>query len=257
MPLATLAVLCAAAFTAGLVDAVVGGGGLIQTPALFLFLPASLPVSTVLGTGKVASLAGTAAAAGTYLRRVRLDWRVTAPAAVAALLLAYLGARLASHVSRDAFRPFVLVMLVVMAAYTLWRKDFGALRRSHVDAGALPMYATAIGASVGLYDGFFGPGAGSILVFLFVGLAGLDFLGASASAKIVNTVTNLAALAYFAANGNVLYRVAVPMAACNLAGSIIGARIAVRRGTGFIRVFFLAVVSLLIARIAYDLVRAL
>ena len=257
MTTATLALLCAAAFTAGLIDSVVGGGGLIQTPALFLLMPSTTPVSTVLGTGKVASLAGTAAAAGTYLRRVRLDWRVTAPAALAALVLAYVGARLAGHVSRDAFRPFVLVMLVVMGAYTLWRKDFGALQRARVAADAVPVYATAIGASVGLYDGFFGPGAGSILVFLFVGVAGLDFLGASASAKVVNTVTNLAALAYFAVNGNVLYRVAVPMAACNLAGSMIGARLAVRRGTAFIRGFFLVVITLLIARIAYDLARAL
>jgi uncharacterized membrane protein YfcA len=255
MPTATLAALCAAAFAAGLVDAVVGGGGLIQTPALFLFLP-TVPVPTVLGTGKVASLVGTAAAAASYLRRVRLDWRVAGPAAAAALVCAYLGARVASSVSRDAFRPFVLVMLAVMAAYTLWQKDFGALRRAGVRAARLPLAAAAIGAGVGLYDGFFGPGAGSILVFLFVGVAGLDFLGASAAAKVVNTVTNLAALSYFAAQGNVLYAVAIPMAACNLAGSLLGARLAVRRGAGFVRVFFLVVVSALGARIAYDVWRA-
>jgi uncharacterized membrane protein YfcA len=253
--LAHLPALLAAAFVAGLVDSVVGGGGLIQTPARFLLLPgASVP--EVLGTGKLASLSGTAAAAVTYARKVALDWPVTLPAAALATLFAFLGSRAASQLSREAFRPFVLVMLVVMGAYTLWRKDFGALRHAPVDPRRLPLYGVLIGGGVGLYDGFFGPGAGSILIFLFVGVVGLDFLGASAVAKVVNTLTNLSSLAYFATHGNVLLGVGIPLAACNLAGSVIGARVAVRRGTGFVRVFFLAIVTLLVARIAYDTWRA-
>lgn len=223
----------------------------MQLPALLLALP-GVPVPTVIGTGKVASLIGTGAAAATYLRRVRVDWRVAAPAGAAAAATAFAGSRLTTFVSRETFRPVVLVMLVVMAAYTLWHKDFGALRHAPRRASRLPLYGAVIGAGVGLYDGFFGPGAGSLLVFLFVGVAGLDFLGASATGKVVNTLTNLASLAYFASHGNVLYRVALPLAVCNLAGSVIGARVAMRGGVRFVRLFFLVVVSALIARIAWD-----
>ncbi len=252
--LPALPALLAAAFVAGLVDSVVGGGGLIQTPALFLLLPGA-PVSTVLGTGKLASLSGTAAAAATYARRVALDWTVTLPAAAAATVFAFLGSRVASHLSRDAFRPVVLVVLVTMAAWTLWKKDFGALQHTPVAAARRRLVGFGVGATVGFYDGFFGPGAGSILIFLFVGLAGLSFLRASASAKIVNTATNLASLAYFAAHGNVRYAVALPMAACNLAGGVVGARVALWRGAGFVRVLFLAIVAALFLKIGYDFAR--
>jgi uncharacterized membrane protein YfcA len=254
--LSYLPALLGAAFVAGLVDAVVGGGGLIQTPALFLLLPGA-PVPVVLGTGKVASLAGTAAAAVTYARRVALDWTVTLPAAAAATVFAFLGSRVASQLSRDAFRPVVLVVLVTMGAYTLWKKDFGSLQHTPVAEGRRRLVGLGVGASVGFYDGFFGPGAGSILIFLFVGLAGLTFLRASASAKIVNTATNIASLAYFAAHGNVRYAVALPMAVCNLAGGVVGARVALWRGAGFVRVLFLVIIAALFSKIAYDFVRAL
>ena len=250
-----LPALLAAAFVAGLVDSVVGGGGLIQTPALFLLLPGAR-VPEVLGTGKLASVSGTAAAAITYGRQVALDWPVTLPAAALATVFAFLGSRAASLLSRDAFRPFVIVMLVVMGAWTLWKKDFGALRHAAVPDRTRVLIGGAVGATVGFYDGFFGPGAGSILIFLFVGLAGLTFLSASASAKIVNTATNVASLAYFAAHGDVRYAVAVPMAVCNLAGGVVGARVALKRGAGFVRALFLVIVAALLARIAYDMLRA-
>jgi len=251
--LAHLPALLAAAFVAGLVDSVVGGGGLIQTPALFLLLPGAR-VPEVLGTGKLASVSGTAAAAVTYARKVALDWPVTLPAAALATLFAFVGSRAASHLSRDAFRPFVLVMLLVMAAYTLWKKDFGRLQHAAVPVRTRALVGAAVGASVGFYDGFFGPGSGSVLIFLFVGLAGLSFLRASASAKIVNTATNVASLVYFAAHGDVRYAVALPMAACNLAGGVVGARVALRRGAGFVRVLFLVIVAALLVKIGYDLI---
>jgi len=190
--------------------------------------------------------------AGDVLERAAGDLRLESdPRGVGAEAHAVVAGPAAAEVPSGGQR-----IVVVEDARPERRQGADAAPGAGVRAARLPAAAAAIGAGVGLYDGFFGPGAGSILVFLFVGVAGLDFLNASAAAKVVNTVTNLAALSYFAVQGNVLYGVALPMAACNLAGSLVGARLAVRRGAGFVRVFFLVVVSALGARIAYDVWRA-
>ena len=249
---ATLAALCALAFVAGLVDAVVGGGGLIQTPALFVLLPgASVP--TVLGTNKLAGVWGTAAAAATYARRVPVDVAGTVAMAVAAAAAAWLGAHAVGLVSRDVFRPLLVVALVTLGAYTLARRDFGALVREGVSVRARRVAMVAVGAAVGFYDGFFGPGGGALFVFGLVALAGLDFLRASAASKLVNVATNVAALAVFVAAGHVLWAVALPMAACNLGGGLVGSRLALRHGAGFVRVVFVAVVALLLARLVWEM----
>jgi uncharacterized membrane protein YfcA len=239
---------------AGLIDGMVGGGGLIQLPALLLLLP-EVPVPTVLGTGKVASLAGTSASAFRYLRGlagVAINWRTVGAAAVVAGGFALLGARAVSGLDKNAVRPLVLALLVLMAAYTFWRKDFGSLHAPRLRGSRELWTGVALGAGVGFYDGFFGPGTGSLLLFAFVGLFGYDFLAASASAKVVNVATNIAGLAYFVSTGQVLYHYALPMAACNVLGSTLGARLALRHGTGFVRVLFLVVVSGFILRLGWD-----
>lgn len=250
----TLPLLCLAAFGAGLIDGMVGGGGLIQLPALLLLLP-KVPVPTILGTGKVASLAGTAAALARYLRgagAVPMRWRTVGVAAVVAGCFALLGARAVSGLDKDLVRPLVLALLVLMAAYTFWRKDFGSLHAPRLHGRAELLTGAALGAALGFYDGFFGPGTGSLLLFAFVGLFGYDFLAASASAKVVNVATNIAGLAYFILTGQVLYHIALPMAACNMLGSALGARLALRRGTSFVRVLFLVVVSGFILKLGWD-----
>lgn len=249
-----LAALCGFAFLAGFVDAVVGGGGLIQIPALFVLLPETAP-ATLLGTNKFASIWGTSAACAQYLRRVPLEWRATLPTAATALLFGYLGARVAARLPADAFRPLVLVLLIAVLAYTLWRKDLGHLHAPRLTHHAQLIVGVLAGAGIGFYDGFFGPGTGSFLVFAFVGLFGFSFLAASASAKLVNVVTNAAALAYFVHAGHVRYELAVPMAACNVAGSVTGARLAIARGSGFVRKLFIVVVGALILRFAWDVLR--
>ncbi|MGI4737404.1 MAG: sulfite exporter TauE/SafE family protein [Janthinobacterium lividum] len=249
-----LPLLCFFAFLAGLIDGMVGGGGLIQLPALLL-LP-KVPVPTVLGTGKVASLAGTAASLHRYLRgagAVPMRWRTVAVAAVVAGCFALLGARAVSGLNKDLVRPLVLTLLVLMAAYTFWRKDFGSLHAPRLHGRRELWTGVGLGASIGFYDGFFGPGTGSLLLFAFVGLFGYDFLSASASAKVVNVATNITGLAYFISTGQVLYQVALPMAACNMLGSTLGARLALRRGTGFVRVLFLVVVSGFILKLGWDM----
>lgn len=253
----TLPLLCLAALLAGLIDGMVGGGGLLQLPALLLLLP-GVPVPTILGTGKVASLAGTAASALGYLRGlagVPIRWRTVAVAAVVAGCCALLGARAVSGLNQGLVKPLVLALLVLMAAYTGWRKDFGSLHAPRRHGSRELWTGVALGAGLGFYDGFFGPGTGSLLLFAFVGLFGYDFLAASASAKVVNIATNLAGLAYFIPTGQVLYHYAWPMAACNVLGSVLGARLALRHGTGFVRGLFLVVVSGFILKLGWEVVR--
>jgi uncharacterized protein len=248
-----LPALCALAFLAGFIDAVVGGGGLIQVPALFVLLPGT-EGATLLGTNKFASIWGTSSAFVQYARRVPVEWRATLPTCATALVAGFLGARAAAHLSSDVLRVLVLVMLVAVLAYTLWRKDLGRLHAPRLAPGAQVLVGLVTGAAIGFYDGFFGPGTGSFLIFAFVGLFGFSFLAASASAKLVNVITNLAAVSYFVATDRVLYEVAVPMAALNVCGSLVGSRMAIARGSGFVRGLFIVVVSALILRFAWDLV---
>lgn len=250
----TLVALCGFALVAGFVDAVVGGGGLIQVPALFVLKP-ELPPATLFGTNKFASIVGTANATWQYGRRVQLPWRILLLIAGTAFVFSFLGARAVSYFNPNALRPLIIALLFAVFIYTLMKKDFGSLHAPKLTADQQRLSGLAIGIIIGFYDGFFGPGTGSFLVFAFVGLFGFSFLLASAAAKIVNFATNAAALAWFIPTGHVLYRAALPMALCNLAGSWLGAHLAIKRGSGFVRLFFIGVVALLLARMIWDTAR--
>ncbi len=243
--------LCFFAFLAGFIDSIVGGGGLIQLPALLIFLPGT-PIPTLLGTGKVSSLAGTSMAILRYARNVSIPWPAVLPAALSAFVFSFLGARAVSLLDPALLRPLILVLLVAVFVYTLTKKDLGALHAPRLSGRAETGYALLVGTLIGFYDGFFGPGTGSFLIFAFVGLFGFNFLAASAAAKTVNLATNLSALVYFAATDNIIYRVALPMAACSIIGSFAGTRLAIAKGSGFVRVLFLVVVSGIICKLAYD-----
>ena len=246
-----LVALFLAAFLAGAVDAVVGGGGLIQIPALFAVYPAE-SAARLFGTNKCASVVGTANACWRYARQVDMPWRTILPAAVCAFLFSYAGAAAVAWLPKESIRPLILVLLIFAAAYTLMRKDFGSLHQpAHAGRREL-VFASLLGAVIGFYDGFFGPGTGSFLIFLFVRFFGFDFLHASASAKVVNVATNLAALLYFVPNGHVLPLLAAAMALANVTGSLAGTWLALRHGSAFIRRVFLAVVSVLILKFAWD-----
>jgi uncharacterized membrane protein YfcA len=243
--------LGAAAFTAGLVDAVVGGGGLIQIPAIFSVFPREVP-ATLLGTNKLASICGTGAAAVTYARRVRVAWSAAAPAALAAFVLSFAGAWTVTRVPGDFVRGLLPFILVAVAIYTFRKKDFGSVHAPVHSGMAERLWAIGIGAAIGFYDGFFGPGTGSFLMFLFVRFFGFDFLGASAAAKIVNVACNLSALMWFGYSGHLIWQLGMLMAACQICGSLVGTRLALKHGSGFVRKLFLVVVSLLIIKTGYD-----
>jgi uncharacterized protein len=246
--LQVLALLALAALVAGFVDAVVGGGGLIQLPALLLGLPGATPVQ-VLATNKLASICGTSVSSVTYYRRVRPDPKTFGPLMVLAFVGSAGGAALASKLPSEAFDPIVLAALVIVGAYVLFKPDLGGdtlLRHTgHRHTGI----AMLTGLGIGFYDGALGPGTGSFFVFTLVGLLGYSFLEASAKSRMANWATNLAALCVFVPQGAVLWKVGLVMGAANLIGGYIGARTAVAQGAGFVRVFFMLVVSAFIVRI--------
>ena len=216
----TISLLCLFAFFAGLIDAAVGGGGLIQLPALFNLMP-NMASTSLLGTNKLASACGTTFAARSFVGKVHIPW--------------------------------LLVLIIIMAIYTFIKKDFGTTREARPIGPRERILAIVIGGAIGFYDGLFGPGTGSFLIFLFIRVFGFDFILASACSKLVNIATNVAALAFFIPAGHVVYAVAAPMAVCNILGALTGTWIAVRRGAAFVRILFLVLLVLLIVKLSYDI----
>jgi uncharacterized membrane protein YfcA len=247
-----IALLCAFSMAAGFVDAVVGGGGLIQLPAALLLLP-GVPYPMILGTNKFASLFGTSFAVQRYLRHVKIDWHTVAPAAVSAFLFAFIGSRIVTLLDPELIRPLVLGLLIVVAAYVFLVKEMGLIHKPKHVPPKSSLLGVALGAVLGFYDGFFGPGMGSFLLFAFVGVFGFDFLSASASAKVVNWATNFASLIFFTATGNILFGIGIAMASCNIVGAVIGSRMAIAKGSKFVRIFFLVIVCGLIAKLTQTL----
>ncbi len=247
----TIVLLGVAAFLAGFVDAVVGGGGLIQLPALLILFP-HIAIATLFGTNKMASIAGTTVAGIQYGRRIAIPWKSVLPGAIAAGIFSFLGARAVQFLQPSVLRPLILVLLIGVGLYTYLNKDFGTAQPSKIAIQYRTIAMILVGGTLGFYDGFFGPGTGSFLIFAFIGVLGFDFLKASASAKILNWATNFTALLAFASAHQVLYSLALPMAVCNIAGSLLGARLAILKGNAFIRVLFLSIVGVLITKLVYD-----
>ncbi len=248
----TLFVLICLAFCAGLIDAAVGCGGLIQIPALFSQLPLELP-TRLFGTSKIASVCGTGFAARSFWRRVKIPWALVLPAALSAFIFSFCGAALGAFVPKDLMRATVLVMLVGMSIYTFIKKDFGAVSQARLIGTRERIISIFIGGGIGFYDGLFGPATGSFLIFLFVRCFSFDFLQASASSKSVNIATNIAALFFFVPTGNVLWGFALPMALANIGGAVLGSWLAMTRGTQFIRLLFLGLLAILIIKLTYEL----
>lgn len=244
-------VVCIAAFVAGFIDAIVGGGGLVQTPVLFMSFP-QLPVASLLGTTKLPSFSGTSVSLYQYSKHVSIQWRLVLWIALAAFLASMLGSRTVTMVSNDTFKPIILIALIIVAIYTYTKKNFGQHENKELTFAQGLMRGIISGLIIGFYDGFIGPGTGSFLVLIFIGLLGHDFMHASAHAKTVNLATNSASIIYFASTGNIVYELAIPMAACNMLGGWVGTRFALLKGNAFIRIFFLLVVFATILRFGYE-----
>jgi len=240
-----------AAGFAGFVDAVAGGGGLVQLPALLIGI-SNKPIPLILGTNKIPSIFGTSTAAASYFKKVRPDLRLTFTMAIPALVGSVLGARLAAHFPTSVFHPLILTLLVLVGIYT-WRKpNLGLneqLRYSHVQRLWI---VAACGLLIGFYDGIFGPGTGTFLVFLLVIVVGYEFLKASATAKLVNIATNFGAIVTFQLTGHIWWKLGLALAVANVSGALLGSRLAIRGGSPLVRRVFLVVVAALTAKLSYD-----
>ena len=240
-----------ASLLAGFVDSIVGGGGLILVPALFAAFPTTHP-ATLFGINKGASICGTAVATAQYARRVDMRWAALLPAALVGFAGSFAGAWLVTEISPQFLRKVLPVVLLGVLLYTLAKKELGQHHAPRFSGRTETLAACCIGLVLGFYDGFFGPGTGSFFVFLFVRWLGYDFLNASASAKLLNTATNLAALLLFAYKGHVWWHFALTMAIANVLGSLLGTHMALKHGAAFVRVVFIFVVSALIMKTGYD-----
>ena len=246
----TIFFLILAAFTAGLVDAIAGGGGLIQLPALLIGLPQASTVE-VLGTNKVASIFGTSASAVMYRRSVKTDTRFLATMAIPAFVGSVLGALSASVIPAQSMRPIVFILLVIVAIYTWKKPDLGAIEKLRHDAKKRFSISAIAGLVIGFYDGIFGPGTGSFLMLTLIYL-GFAFLSASAIAKVVNVSTNLGAIVVFGFHGAIIWQVALVLAVSNISGGLLGAKLAIRGGSTLIRKVFLLVTLALILKVGID-----
>ncbi|KPC50203.1 sulfite exporter TauE/SafE family protein [Amantichitinum ursilacus] len=254
MMTSTLLLLLPISFIAGLIDAAVGGGGLILVPGLFAIMPNTAP-ATLMGTNKFAAIMGTASATWRYARQVKLDWHILLPCAAAAFVGSYGGASVIHYLDKSIVRPMVIVLLAVMLIYTWFKPAFGTQDAGRPLTRRDLYVGLAIGMVIGFYDGFFGPGTGSFLIFLFVRFFHFDFVRASASSKVVNLATNLAALAFFIPAGAVIYGYAIPMAIANVAGAQVGSRMALKGGNLWVRRLFLTLALVLLSKLIWDAVK--
>ncbi len=243
--------LAIAAGLAGFIDAIAGGGGLIQLPALLIGI-SDKPIPMILGTNKVPSIFGTSFSAAAYFRKIKPDLHLTAAMAIPAFIGSACGARLAAEFPKSVFRPIIVILLFLVAIYTWKRPHLGMEENLKFTPKIRRLLVAGFGLLIGFYDGIFGPGTGSFLLFILVGLIGYAFLKASATAKLVNIATNFAAIITFSATGHIWWKVGLILALANVSGSILGARLAIRGGSPLVRKVFLIMTFLLIAKVGYD-----
>lgn len=238
-------------FIAGFIDAIVGGGGLIQLPALLINMP-NQPLLTLFGTNKIAALAGTSVAAFQYSRRIKFDYKLLLTISFFSFVASFLGAKAVSFIKVETLKPIILIILILIAIYTFIKKDLGSIQTKKLSINKQLLFGSLIGIVVGFYDGFFGPGTGSFFVLGFVVILGFEFVNASAYSKIINCMTNISALIVFIKNGDYILEIAILMSIFNIVGSVIGSKVALKKGNGFVRIIFLVIVSIMILKYGYD-----
>ncbi len=245
-----LIILCLAAFGAGFVDSIVGGGGLIQLPAFMMVLP-QYPVVSLLATNKLVSMTGTAVSTWRFSRHIPYIRTIIIPAVLSAFVFAFLGAYTVSIVLNDVLRPVFMVCMFLVFLLTIRNQSFGTV--DHDPNVVIPVWKpVVIGSLIGFYDGFFGPGTGSFLIIAFVGLMGMTFVQGSAYAKVINLTTNIAAILLFSIKSEFLFRYAIPMMLFNVGGAMLGVKMALLKGNTFVRGLLRGIVFATILKMGYD-----
>jgi uncharacterized protein len=238
-------------FFAGFIDAVVGGGGLLQVPLLFILFPGWSHTS-IIATNRMASVAGTLVAAQSYIRKIKVNYKAIALAGVFATVASFSGTFIMKEMPVQVFKPILLFIIVLLALYTFLKKEMGQEEQLKYKNQKLYIAFASIGLLLGLYNGVVGPGTGTLLVFALVQMIGFNFLNASAHAKVINAIADLASLVAFLLQGAILFKVAIPMMVSNMLGAYIGSHMAIKKGNEFIRVLFILILTVLIIRFAWD-----
>ena len=246
-----LIALLIAAFAAGWIDSVVGGGGLIQLPALIVGFP-NTPTPLILGTNKLASFCGTFTASAVYIRQLAVSAATLAPLMAGAYAGSSLGALASRHIPRTALTPIVLIVVVLVGLLVLFRPHLGLEHSPKFAGTAAGVRTGGIGVVVGFYDGLIGPGTGSFFVISLVCVLGFGFLEASVYAKLANLTTNVAALVVYGVHGDIMWAFGIALACANVTGGFFGARMALRHGSGFVRKVFLCALAILVFKLAWD-----
>jgi uncharacterized membrane protein YfcA len=252
LSLFNLALLGLAMFSAGFVDAIAGGGGLIQTPAMLLSFPDRNPVSVV-ATSKTAAFFGTTTAALKYRKSIKTDPKLLLAMVIPAFIGACFGALLASHVSPNGFKKAIFFMMIAIFFYTLLKPDLGKVHVEKHSQRKLLVIGSIAGTVIGFYDGLIGPGTGTMLMIALVAIMGFAFVGASAIAKVVNATTNLASIIVVGFRLGIMWKLGLLLGVANLAGGYLGSHLAIKKGSNFVRIFYLIVTALLILRLGYSL----
>ena len=239
MSLPQLIGLCLIAFSAGLIDSIAGGGGLIQLPGIMAFLP-NVPVVTLLAVNKTSSMLGTITAMIEYTRKGLVNVKRMWKSALAALFTSALGAFVAKRIPNELLKPLIVILLAFLILFTLLKKDFGQEEKpSRFTPSQQSVLGLLLGLLIGFYDGFFGPGTGNLLIMGLIFIYGENFLHASADAKTVNAMTNIAAFTMYTMMGVGNLLLGITMGLFNMAGAHVGVRLAVLKGSRFIRALFI------------------
>ena len=238
-------------FFAGFIDAVVGGGGLLQVPLLFILFPNMAPVN-IIATNRFASIGGTSIAALHYLKNVKVHVKYIFVAGVFVAAASYSGTFLISKIPVHIFKPLLFVIILILTIYTFLKKEIGQVDKKAISKNVYSLFAS-IGIFIGLYNGTIGPGTGTLLVFALVQLVGFNFLKASAYAKVINAIADAASLLAFFLQKAVVFKMALPMMGANMLGAYVGSKMAIKKGNQFIRIFFIFIMIILLARLGWDI----
>ena len=249
MGLEMLLFICIMGFFSAFIDAVVGGGGLISIPALMM---TGLPLLEVLGTNKAAAVMGACTSFISFIKSGKVDMKLIRLLFPITLLGSAVGVLVVRQVPPDFLRPLVVVMLALVLLYSIFRRDWGRENKYRGMTRRVLLLSTVVAFTFGFYDGFFGPGTGSFMLFAFL-LVGFDFLGAAANARALNFASNLAAVMLFAYFGLVDFTYAIPMGISMIVGAWCGARLAIKKGSSYVRPLFIAVTTVLIGKQLFDL----
>lgn len=247
-----LSLLCLVAFSSGFVDAIAGGGGLIQTPLSLSLLP-HYPISTLIGSLKIPAFSGTALATRQYLNKVKIHWSFFIPLALISFVSAFLGSYALSVIRNDFIKPLLFIILLLLWVFTYFRKDFSLKNHQKISKKKKWFLGILLAILISFYDGFIGPATGTFFIMGFIFLIKLDFFQASAYAKMINLATNFGGICLFLLKGEILWEITIPMAFCNGLGGYLGAKMAILKGQKWIRYIFLFVMFLAICRFGYEI----